>query len=155
RITGPYHPDRDRQFRYIEGLIAQFRGAGLPIGSVDTKKKELVGNFGQGGQAWGEEPDEGNAHDFLSDAGCRAGPYGLYDVLANRGHVVVGTSSDTPAFAAAAVSRWGVRWGCKRYRGAGELLLLADSGGSNGCRPRLWKQRLQVLLADAYGLDVT
>jgi hypothetical protein len=155
RITGPYHPDRDRQFRYIEGLIEQFRAEGLPILSVDTKKKELVGNFGNGGQAWVGEPFEVNAHDFLSDALCRAVPYGLYDVLANRGHVVVGTSSDTPAFAADAVARWWVRFGCKRYRGAGKLLILADSGGSNGCRPRLWKQRLQVQVADAYGLDVT
>jgi Rhodopirellula transposase DDE domain len=155
RITGPYHPDRDRQFRYIEGLIAEFRAAGLPVLSVDTKKKELVGNFCNGGRSWVEEPYEVNAHDFLTDAVCRAVPYGLYDVLANQGHVVVGASSDTPAFAVDAVARWWVRCGCKRYRGAGELLILADSGGSNGCRPRLWKHRLQGLMADAYGLDVT
>jgi hypothetical protein len=155
RITGPYHPDRDRQFRYIEGLIEKFRVAGLPILSVDTKKKELVGNFGNDGQCWVEEPFEVNAHDFLTDAVCKAVPYGLYDVLANKGHVVVGTSSDTPAFAVDAITRWWVRCGCKRYRDAGELLLLADSGGSNGCRPRLWKQGLQVLLADAYDLEVT
>jgi hypothetical protein len=155
RITGPYHPDRDRQFRYLEGLIEEFRAAGLPILSVDTKKKELVGNFGNGGQTWVETPYEVNAHDFPSDALCKAVPYGLYDVLANRGHVVVGSSSDTPAFAVDAVVRWWVRCGCKRYRGAGKLLILADSGGSNGCRPRLWKHRLQFLMADAYGLDVT
>jgi hypothetical protein len=155
RITGPYHPDRDRQFHYIEGLVEEFRAVGLPILSIDTKKKELVGNFGQDGQAWVEAPYEVNAHDFLTDAQCKAVPYGLYDVLANKGHVVVGTSSDTPAFAVDAVVRWWVRYGCKRYAGAGELLLLADSGGSNGCRPRLWKQRLQALVADAYGLEVT
>ena len=155
RITGPYHPDRDTQFRYIEGLIEQFRAAGLPILSVDTKKKELIGNFANGGRAWVEEPYEVNAHDFLSDAVCRAVPYGLYDLLANKGHVVVGTSADTPAFAVDAVVRWWLRCGCKRYRDAGELLILADCGGSNGCRPRLWKQRLQCLLADAYGLEVT
>jgi hypothetical protein len=155
RLTGPYHPDRDRQFRYIEGLLKEFRSAGLPILSVDTKKKELVGNFCNGGQAWVEEPFAVNAHDFPTDALCKAVPYGLYDVLANKGHVVVGTSSDTPAFAVDAVVRWWVRCGCKRYRGAGELLILADSGGSNGCRPRLWKQRLQGLVADAYGLEVT
>jgi hypothetical protein len=155
RLTGPYHPDRDRQFHYIEGLVAEFRAAGLPILSVDTKKKELVGNFGNGGQAWVEEPDAVNAHDFPSDAQYRAVPYGLYDLLANQGHVLVGTSADTPAFAVDALVRWWVRYGCKRYPGAGELLLLADSGGSNGCRPRLWKQRLQGLLADAYGLDIT
>jgi len=154
RITGPYHPDRDRQFRYIEGLIDEFRAAGLPVLSVDTKKKELVGNFANGGQAWVEAPYEVNAHDFLTDAVCRAVPYGLFDVLANRGHVVVGTSADTPDFAADAVTRWWVRCGCKRYRAADELLILADSGGSNGCRPRLWKRRLQGL-ADWYGLTVT
>jgi hypothetical protein len=154
RITGPYHPDRDRQFRYIDELIAAFRAEGLPILSVDTKKKELVGNFANAGAAWVDRPVEVNAHDFLSDAVCRAVPYGLYDLLANRGHVMVGTSADTPAFAADAVTRWWVRCGCKRYRGAGRLLLLADSGGSNGCRPRLWKRRLQGL-ADWYDLEVT
>jgi hypothetical protein len=155
RFTGPPHPDRDRQFHYIEGLIAEFRAEGLPILSVDTKKKELVGNFANGGRAWVAGPDEVNAHDFRSDALCKAVPYGLYDVLAGQGHVVVGASSDTPAFAVDAVARWWVRCGCKRYRGAGELLILADSGGSNGCRPRLWKHRLQASVADAYGLDVT
>ena len=154
RITGPRHPERDRQFRYIEALVEEFRAAALPILSVDTKKKELVGNFANGGRVWVQEPEEVNAHDFRTDAVCRAVPYGLYDVLANRGHVVVGTSADTPAFAVEAVTRWWVRCGCKRYRDAGELLILADSGGSNGCRPRLWKQRLQGL-SDWYGLDVT
>jgi hypothetical protein len=154
RITGPDHPDRDRQFRYLEALIGRFRTGGLPILSVDTKKKELVGNFGNAGPAWGRAADEVNAHDFLTDAVCRAVPYGLYDVLANRGHVVVGTSADTPAFAVDAVTRWWVRCGCKRYRDAGALLILADSGGSNGCRPRLWKWCLQGL-ADWYGLEVT
>ena len=154
RLTGPHHPDRDRQFRYLQRLVEQFRVAGLPVLSVDTKKKELVGNFANGGQTWVPEPYEVNAHDFPSDARYRAVPYGLYDVLANKGHVVVGTSADTPDFAADAVERWWVRCGCKRYRRAGALLILADSGGSNGCRPRRWKQRLQGL-ADWYGLEVT
>jgi Rhodopirellula transposase DDE domain len=155
RLTGPPHPDRDRQFRYIQSQLKRFGDAGLPILSVDAKKKELVGNFANAGRAWVLAAFEVNAHDFRTDAVCRAVPYGLYDVLANRGHVVVGESSDTPAFAAEAVASWWVRYGCKRYRGAGELLILADSGGSNGCRPRLWKQRLQGLVADAYGLEVT
>lgn len=154
RMTGPRHPDRDRQFDYLGSVVEEFRQAGLPILSVDTKKKELVGNFKNDGRAWVEQADEVNAHDFPSEALCRAVPYGLYDVLANHGHIVVGTSVDTPAFAADAVARWWVRCGCKRYRDAGELLILADSGGSNGCRPRLWKQRLQGL-ADSYGLEVT
>src|SRR5207245_6227680 len=133
----------DRQFRYIDRVIEQFRAAGLPILSVDTKKKELIGNFGNGGQAWVQAPDEVNAHDFRTDALCRAVPYGLYDVLANKGHVVVGTSSNTPRFAAEAVARWWGRYGCHRYRHAGALLLLADGGGSNGYRPRLWKTSVQ------------
>ena len=86
---------------------------------------------------------------------CRAAPYGLYDVLANKGHLVVGTSADTPQFAAEAVARWWGRFGCRRYPDAGELLLLADSGGSNGYRPRLWKKCLQELLVDRFGLWVT
>jgi hypothetical protein len=155
RFTGPPHPDRDPQFGYIEALIGEFRAARLPILSVDTKKKELVGNFANAGRAWGDEPEQVNAHDFLTDALCRAAPYGLYDVLANRGHVVVGTSADTPQFAAEAVARWWVRFGCHRYPGAGELLVLADGGGSNGYRPRLWKKSLQELMADRYGLEVT
>jgi hypothetical protein len=154
RITGPYHPDRDRQFDYLNGMVEEFRQAKLPILSVDSKKKELVGNFQNDGRAWSEQAEQVNAHDFPSDALCRAVPYGLYDVLANRGHMVVGTSADTPAFAVDAITRWWVRCGCKRYRDAGELLILADRGGSNGCRPRLWKQRLQEL-ADNYGLAVT
>jgi hypothetical protein len=154
RLTGPYHPDRDHQFVSIEAMIEAFRIKGLPILSVDTKKKELVGNFVNAGVTWVDEPIEVNAHDFISDAVCRAVPYGLYDLLANSGHVVVGTSADTPDFAADAVGRWWARYGCKRYRGAERLLILADSGGSNGCRPRLWKRRLQGL-ADWYGLEVT
>jgi len=155
RLTGPYHPDRDRQFRYLEALVEEFRAEALPILSVDTKKKELVGNFANAGATWRRAGDEVNAHDFLSDASYRGVPYGLYDVLADRGHVVVGTSADTPQFAAEAVARWWSRIGCHRYRDAGELLLLADAGGSNGCRPRLWKRCLQELVADRYGLDVT
>jgi len=155
RLSGPYHPERDIPFRYLRSLVDVFRDEGWPILSVDTKKKELVGNFANPGTTWRREADEVNAHDFLSDAEYRVAPYGLYDVLANHGHVVVGTSADTPRFAAEAVSRWWARIGCHRYRHAGGLLLLADAGGSNGYRPRLWKKTLQELLADRYGLVVT
>lgn len=155
RFTGPPHPDRDCQFRYLTSLIDEFRAEGLPILSVDAKKKELIGNFANDGRAWRDAPELVNAHDFRSDARYRAVPYGLYDVLANQGHVVVGTSASTPLFAAEAVARWWWRIGCHRYRDAGELLLLADAGGNNGYRPRLWKKALQELLADRYGLDVT
>lgn len=155
RFTGPAHPDRDRQFRYIEEMIACFTAEGWPILSVDTKKKELVGDFKNPGAIWCRHGDEVNAHDFLQDAECRAVPYGLYDCLANRGHVVVGTSADTPAFAVDAIASWWGRIGSRRYPEAGALLLLADAGGSNGCRPRLWKKQLQEALADRYGLVVT
>jgi Rhodopirellula transposase DDE domain len=155
RLTGPPHPDRDRQFHYLADLIEEFRVEGLPILSIDAKKKELVGNFDNPGARWRQQAAEVNAHDFLSDAEYRVTPYGLYDLLANRGHVIVGTSCNTPEFAAAAVARWWSRIGCHRYRDAGELLLLADAGGSNGYRPRLWKMCLQELVADRYGLDVT
>jgi hypothetical protein len=115
----------------------------------------LVGNFDNPGATWLQVAYEVNAHDFLSDAQYRVSPYGLYDVLANHGHMVVGTSADTPRFAAEAVARWWSRIGCHRYRDAGTILLLADGGGSNGYRPRLWKASLQELLADQYGLAVT
>jgi Rhodopirellula transposase DDE domain len=153
RFTGPPHPDRNRQFEYIAETIASFRREGWPIVSVDSKKKELIGNFKNAGSSWCRRGVEVNAHDFLSDAECRAVPYGLYDVVANRGHVVVGTSADTPAFAVDAIARWWGLIGSKRYPHAGALLVLADAGGSNGCRPRLWKYRLQQL-ADRYALVV-
>lgn len=155
RFTGPCHPDRDRQFRYIEEMIASFRDEDLPVISVDAKKKELIGNFANRGVAWVRQPYEVNAHDFVRDALCRATPYGVYDVLAKRGHVTVGTSATTPEFAVAVVAHWWGRYGCRRYRDAGEVLILADAGGSNGCRPRLWKAQLQERLADRFGLWVT
>lgn len=155
RFTGPPHPDRDRQFTYIEEMMAWFTAEGWPILSVDTKKKELVGNFKNPGATWCRRGDEVNVHDFRQDALCRAVPYGLYDYLANQGHVVVGTSADTPAFAVEAIAGWWGRIGRRRYPEAGALLLLADAGGSNGCRPRLWKKRLQEDVADRYGLVVT
>jgi hypothetical protein len=155
RFTGLPHPERDHQFRYLEEMIAAFRAEGWPILSVDTKKKELIGDFKNAGAVWRQGGDEVNAHDFVQDALCRAVPYGLYDYLANRGHVVVGTSADTPAFAVGAIAGWWGRIGSRRYAGAGALLLLADAGGSNSCRARLWKRRLQEDLADRYGLAVT
>ena len=153
RLTGPPHPDRDRQFRYIEGQIQEFRAEGWPILSVDSKKKELIGQFQNAGAVWCRKGTEVNAHDFPSDAQYKAVPYGLYDVLANRGHVVVGTSADTPAFAVDSIAAWWSRIGSRRYPAGCPLLVLADSGGSDGCRPRLWKYRLQGL-ADRYGVVV-
>lgn len=154
RFTGPDHPDRDRQFCYLQEQIERFREQGLPIISVDTKKKELIGAFKNPGSKWGSAPEPVNCHDFRQDAAYRAVPYGIYDVLANRGHVCVGLSADTPAFAVASIRAWWARLGCKRYGALTELLILADAGGSNGCRPRLWKRELQAF-ADYFGLALT
>ncbi len=148
-------PDRDQQFGIIRGLRESFEATGNPTISVDTKKKELVGAFAHAGRVWTREPIATNDHDFRSDATAIAVPYGLYDVLANTGTVVVGTSSDTPAFAVQSIATWWRHRGRHRYGGKKELLILADGGGSNGYRPRAWKYELQTSLADRYGLTVT
>jgi hypothetical protein len=153
--AGSEHPQRDRQFQYIEAQKQAFRTAGWPILSVDTKKKELIGNFRNAGQAWSQQPLQVNVHDFLADALGRAVPYGLYDLQRNQGAVYVGTSADTPEFAVAALVQWWRQQGRRAYPQARQLLILADAGGSNGCRPRLWKEQLQSQLCDRFGLTVT
>jgi Rhodopirellula transposase DDE domain len=155
RFTGPDHPDRDRQFVNIHDWIAIFKDLGPPIISVDAKKKERVGNFRNAGAEWCRDPQEVNVYDFLSDAECRATPYGIYDLLAGRGPIGVGTSSDTSAFAVEAIGTWWSSHGSQRYPGADELRILADGGGSNGHRRRLWKTSLQERIADRFGLHVT
>jgi hypothetical protein len=149
------HPDREQQFDYIAVQRAIFSAAGLPILSVDTKKKELVGNFKNAGQVWAREPTAVNVHDYPHDALGRAVPYGVYDVTHNRGFVCIGTSGDTPAFAVDSISTWWQAEGVTRFLGADHLLLLADAGGSNSCQTRAWKERLQVQLCDCFGLTVT
>jgi len=149
------HPDRDAQFAHIADQRQAFAEAGLPIVSVDTKKKELIGNFKNAGQAWGREPEAVNVHDFPSDAQGRAVPYGVYDVTHNRGTVYSGSSGDTAPFAVDAIAAWWDAEGRAAYPAADHLLILADGGGSNGYRPRLWKQRLQETLCDGLGLSVT
>ena len=155
RLTGPPHPDRDRQFRYIERLKRRFLRAGLPVISVDAKKKELVGDFKNAGRVWRRESDPVNAHDFRQDASDRAVPYGLYDLTHNRGFVAVGTSADTAEFAVDAIAAWWEEHGSEAFPGAEKILILADAGGSNSCRNRLWKVRLQEQLVDRLGLGVT
>jgi hypothetical protein len=155
RFTGPSHPDRDKQFRYISQLRDEFLSAGDPVISVDTKKKELIGNFKNAGRTWRQIPDEVNAHDFLSDAECRAVPYGIYDLAANRGFVSVGTSKDTPEFAADNIARWWRTDGVKRYPQAQRLLIHADTGGSNAAASRVFKVRLKEKLVDTHGVAVT
>lgn len=155
RLSGSDHPDRDRQFQYIAAQKAVFEAAGLPRISVDTKKKELIGNFKNSGQEWCLNARAVNDHDFMQDALGKAVPYGIYDLMHNRGYVYVGQSADTPQFAVEAIVRWWQEIGKSLYPNADKILILADAGGSNGCRPRLWKQQLQELLADQIGLEVT
>lgn len=149
------HPDRAAQFDYIAAQRAAFTAAGRPIISVDTKKKELIGNFKNAGRAWSREAEAVNVHDFVQQGLGRAVPYGVYDVTHNRGTVYVGSSGDTAQFAVEALARWWQTEGHLTFPQADHLLLLADGGGSNGCRSRLWKQQLQERLCDALGVTVT
>lgn len=149
------HPDRDQQFDYIAVQRAAFTAAGLPIISTDTKKKELVGDFKNAGRAWVVEPTAVNVHDFPGDALGRAVPYGVYDLTNNRGFVYLGTSGDTPAFAADAIAAWWQADGRATWPNRDHFLLLADAGGSNNCRTRAWKERVQVQICDRFGLTVT
>jgi len=155
KITGPPHPDRDTQFKYIEAQKKAFMGAVLPVISVDTKKKELVGNFKNPGRIWCQKAEEVNVYDFQDDAVGHAVPYGIYDVNHNLGFVGIGKSHDTPKFAVDAISLWWKKQGQMLFPKADKLLILADAGGSNGCRPRSWKQQLQEQLADSVGVEVT
>jgi len=146
---------RDLQFSCIARHKKRFLHRGLPIISVDTKKKELVGNFKNPGRVWSSKPTPVNDHDFRSQGKGMANPYGIYDPIANRGSVFVGTSHDTPRFAAENVARWWCQTGRKAYPNASELLILADSGGSNGARVRAWKYELQEKVAERFGLSIT
>jgi hypothetical protein len=148
-------PDRNRQFLYISDLRGRFKRRGQPIVSIDTKKRELVGNFKNAGQRWGFSPLPVSDHDFRTDAIGVAIPHGIYDVCANRGRVTVGVSHDTAAFAVQALARWWRDEGAARYRGCRQLLLLGDTGGSNGYRHRAWKTELQSQIADSLGLTLT
>jgi len=154
-LSGSPSPERDHQFRYLQNQRQEFTRQGLPIISVDTKKKELVGPFKNAGRVWGREALPVNDHDFRSLAQGMGIPRGLLDLLANRGSVVIGTSHDTPEFAVEAIVEWWRGEGRRRYGQAPELLILADSGGSNGARCRLWKYALQEKLVDRFQLAVT
>ena len=155
RLTPKAHPQRDTQFTYIQRQRQAFRLAGWPIISVDTKKKELIGPFHNSGQVWCDLAPQVYMHDFPSDALARAVPYGIYDEQQQQGHVYVGLSADTAEFAVESISDWWRHTGCTLYPDAPELLILADGGGSNGYRTRLWKQQLQAKLVDAFDLPVT
>ena len=152
---GSNHADRNTQFEYIEQKKKEFKEMGLPIISVDAKKKELIGNFKNAGRTWGKEAEQVNGHDFSSQSDGKATPYGIYDVIRNCGTVCVGKSADTPEFVVDAIIYWWETEGKAGYAGADQLLILADAGGSNGARPRMWKKQLQIELANRLGITVT
>jgi Rhodopirellula transposase DDE domain len=154
-VEGRQHADRDGQFRHINEKVMEFQAANEPVISVDTKKKELVGNYKNGGREWQPkgEPERVDVHDFKGELG-RAVPYGVYDMTANTGWVNVGTDADTGAFAVESIRRWWKQVGELTYPNATKLLITADSGGSNGNRLRLWKVEL-AKLADELDLEIS
>jgi hypothetical protein len=155
-LEGASHPDRDAQFRYIHDRVQEVLAAGDPAISVDTKKKELVGDFKNGGREWRPkgDPEKVRVHDFKIPELGRATPYGVYDIGQNAGWVSVGMDHDTAEFATATIRRWWNCMGRAAYPKARQLLITADGGGSNGHRLRLWKVELQRLV-DEIGLPVT
>lgn len=155
RASTSHAPSRDAQFEYIAARRSSFQAANLPVISIDTKKKELVGNFMTKGRSWCRMSIEVSDYSYASMAECIAVPYGVYDLAKNHGYVYVGTFADTPEFAATAVQKWWTDWGSQGYPGKTELLILADGGGSNGCRSRAWKKQVQARLCDELGLTVT
>jgi transposase len=152
---GSSHPDRDLQFKHINRQTRLFQSRGQPVISVDTKKKELVGKFKNGGREWRPKgkPEEVNVHDFRDDdvspLGGKAIPYGVYDQTANAGWVSIGVDHDTPDFAVQSIRAWWMQMGIREYPDARELLITADAGGSNGYRTRAWKTALQRFASEA------
>jgi hypothetical protein len=153
---GADHPDRNAQFRHINAQVKRALATGMPVISVDTKKKELLGNYDNGGKQWlpAKNPIKVNGHDFPSPDVPRAYPYGIYDLARNTGFVNVGTDHDTGAFAVASIRGWWRSEGRSLYSQAQVLLITADGGGSNGARLRLWKLELQKF-ADETGLSIS
>ncbi len=153
---GRQHPDRDAQFAYLNERVKRHQAAGAPVLSVDTKKKELVGEFKNGGREWQPKgrPEAVNVHDFLSQGVGKAIPYGIYDVSRNRGWVSVGIDHDTASFAVESLRRWWLGEGRFTYSGVHRLLICADGGGSNDYRSRLWKVEL-ARFARETGLEIT
>jgi hypothetical protein len=152
--SGSSHPDRDRQFRYIERVKRLFIANGHPIISVDSKKKELIGNFKNAGRTWCQQAEEVNVHDFRQDAIGYAIPYGIYDLIHNEGYVYVGNSADTSEFAVNSICQWWEDEDRSTFPDESKLLILSDAGGSDGCHYRLWKKLLQERLADRFGIEL-
>jgi hypothetical protein len=155
QTEGKRHPDRNQQFEYIREQQTVQQAKGQPVISVDTKKKELVGDFKNPGQVWCQTPEQVKAHDFPSEAVGRAVPYGIYDLQHNRGTVYIGQSADTPTFAVDNIAHWCRTEMPERFPEATHLMIEADCGGSNGYRSRVWRRDLQEKVADALGLTVT
>jgi len=155
KIAGKSHPQRNAQFEYIRSRRRRWERKSIPVISVDTKKKEMVGCFRNAGTLWSREARAVLDHDFRSDALGMAIPYGIYDTAANRGAVFVGNSHDTAAFALDSIVAWWRNEGRRRYPGATQVLILADNGGSNGSSHRAWRHALQYKLVDPFGLTVT
>jgi hypothetical protein len=155
-LEGAQHPDRDAQFGYLNARAAEFLAAGDPVISVDTKKRELVGRFGQGGREWQPvgQPEAVSTYDFPDLAEGKAIPYGVYDIADDSAWVSVGVDHDTSVFAVATIEQWWEQMGRAKYPNARRLLITADGGGSNGHRPWLWKSELAKLAAKT-GLDIT
>jgi len=153
---GDSHPDRDAQFNHINASVTRALNAGQPVISVDTKKKELVGDFKNAGREWCPQgqPEAVRVHDFLIEELGRAVPYGIYDLAANAGWVSVGIDHDTAAFAVQTIRTWWHGVGIHRYPAARRLTITADGGGSNGSRLRLWKRELQAL-ANELGIEIS
>jgi len=156
KLEGGQHPDRDAQFSYLNAQAGDHLAAGDPVISVDTKKKELVGQYRNGGAEWrpAGDPEPVKVHDFIDPALGKANPYGIYDLAADTGWVSVGTDHDTAAFAVETIRRWWQTAGTTAYPDASRLLVTADGGGSNGYRTRLWKTELAAL-ATQTGLAIT
>lgn len=152
-VASTQHPQRDQQFRYLRRVKRHLMRAGHPVISVDTKKKELIGNFKNAGQTWCQSAEQVNDHDFPQQAIAKAVPYGIYDVVHNSGYVYVGSSGDTPDFAVAAIERWYTRSDRQRFADESKLLILCDADGSNGYRVRNWKFQLQRF-ADSHTVEV-
>ena len=152
---GTQHEDRDAQFAYIARLVAEYQDVGDPVISVDTKKKELVGDFKNAGREWQPkgQPEAVRVHDFIDPELGKVAPYGVYDLTANAGWVSVGIDHDTAEFAVESIRRWWKEMGRPTYPGARRLLITADCGGSNGNRVRLWRRELQKL-ADELRLTI-
>ncbi len=146
-VEGAQHPDRNAQFEHINAKAQDCVARSVPVISVDTKKKELVGNFKNGGREWQPEgePELVDVHDFPDHGVGKAIPYGVYDVAANDGFVSVGVDHDTPVFAVTSIEAWWKQVGAKRYPAAREIFITADAGGSNSYRSRIWKHELQRL----------